>query len=383
MRIALLSSVFPRETVGGEIILWRHVSLLLERHPEAVLRIFACEEQPDDLPGGCTYARIARRSFMDRLSLSRFHRIAHDFIQNGLMVSKRDALEKVEAFQPDLILTVAHGELFPVALTVSRRLDLPLYSIYHDWWPDIARTTTVGGRILNGRFLKLARDSKRNLCVSEGMIRELGSGPRNLLLYPVPSFMGSSGGTDPGGDSNSPRRLVYTGTLKATYGRMVLELYKLLKSDNSLEMVIAGDEPEWTPEERQRVGGGFIGLVQADVYDKLVRSGTLLLVVMSFEPAEARRARTSFPSKLVQYCQSGNPVLIWGPPYASAAEWARQTGGASVVTDPDPGKAAAAVRNLLANPEKRRKYALRAREAAETLFAPEALQERFESSLGF
>ena len=80
----------------------------------------------------------------------------------------------------------------------------------------------------------------------------------------------------------------------------------------------------------------------------------VLLVPMSFDPADAANMRVCFPSKLVDYTAVGLPLLICGPEYSSAVQWARRYPGvAEVIGSPDQAAVEHALDKLAANPAHR------------------------------
>jgi glycosyltransferase involved in cell wall biosynthesis len=102
---------------------------------------------------------------------------------------------------------------------------------------------------------------------------------------------------------------------------------------------------------------------------------------MPFGREYRRFATLSFPSKLVEYCAVGRPIVVWGPVYASAVQWALRTGAAVTVTDSDPRALLARLDALRSNPGERRELARRARGHYDVQFRPDIIQRQFEDSL--
>jgi hypothetical protein len=90
-----------------------------------------------------------------------------------------------------------------------------------------------------------------------------------------------------------------------------------------------------------------------------------------------RRMETSFPSKLPEFTQFGKPIVIWGPEYCSAVQWARPGHRALCVTDPNPTALRRALERLAASPAEQERFALSARGAAQGDFNPERIQAQF------
>jgi glycosyltransferase involved in cell wall biosynthesis len=86
---------------------------------------------------------------------------------------------------------------------------------------------------------------------------------------------------------------------------------------------------------------------------------------------------TSFPSKMINAMQLGLPVVVWGPEYCSAVQWARQSDRALCVTDPNPCVLRRALEELAASPSKQERLAKSARGAAAAEFNPARIQQQF------
>jgi glycosyltransferase involved in cell wall biosynthesis len=89
------------------------------------------------------------------------------------------------------------------------------------------------------------------------------------------------------------------------------------------------------------------------------------------------RARTSFPSKIIDYCQFGKPIIIWGPEYCSAVRWAKQYQSALVVSSPRAEELVKAINTLMDQPAEQERLSHKAIEMAQTIFNPTKIQEQF------
>ena len=90
---------------------------------------------------------------------------------------------------------------------------------------------------------------------------------------------------------------------------------------------------------------------------------------------------TSFPSKLIDATQLGLPVVVWGPEYCSAVQWARPAKRALCVTDANPSALRQALEGLAASPMEQERLAKSAREAAAGDFNSERIQAQFIDAL--
>jgi glycosyltransferase involved in cell wall biosynthesis len=112
-----------------------------------------------------------------------------------------------------------------------------------------------------------------------------------------------------------------------------------------------------------------------------LRSADAFLVPMVFDQDVRRRMETSFPSKLPEFAQLGKPIVIWGPKYCSAVEWARQGNRSLCVTDPNPLALRQALEMLADSTDQQQRSSAAARRAAATDFDPERVQTQFMEAL--
>jgi glycosyltransferase involved in cell wall biosynthesis len=122
--------------------------------------------------------------------------------------------------------------------------------------------------------------------------------------------------------------------------------------------------------------GGFISEL---VYE--LRKASALLVAMSFNQQDKMRMQTSFPSKIVEYCQFGKPIIIWGPDYCSAVHWGRKYQAALVVTSPLVEDLVQAIAELSNQPKEQIRLGNKALEMARGMFNPEKIQQQFVNSI--
>lgn len=368
-RILVLSSVLPTALGGGGLVLRRHL-LRLDPSEWSVELVCAGEKEvPEEWP----VHRIGRLPIPKRLRRTRLGPRLNDWIFSGGLVSSRSVSRLIDRIRPDVLLTVAHGELSPVALAAAHRHGIPLVTFFHDWWPDIAHGTPHGKEQREREFQELFGSSDAALCVCEGMLRELGGGNHASVLLPIPDEASVEVTTTHGGELT----IAYAGTLAGSYGEMVRELASDARDKVWVDFRFSGPEVGWV----EKGFAGYQGMLQIDQCRELLAQQDVLLVIMSFQEADRRRARTSFPSKLLEYARIGKPVVIWGPEYCSAVVWAGETGAAEIVTDRATSSLFAALELLRKKPGRFDQLANSIREVARTEFCPNRIQHQFERTL--
>ena len=374
LRILLISSVLPRDTTGGELVLYRHFS----QFPGLSLAIVT-----DDCQGLLTADIINIRSnrFLIRLARTRFAKWFHDLFQcfNTFHDAKK-VRSYIRNHQPDLILTVAHNEFCWLAQQIAQEFNIPLVTFFHDWWPDMAYIHDFARGFLTKRFKRLYQQSQLVFCVDEEIRQALGTHPNAQILYPIPnpSVKSERSATLTKQDSFT---VIYAGTLSGIYGPMMQDLCALVQNYPELSLKLFGPPLDWPDLLVQKVKAaqiyrGFIPNLMEEL-----RNANALLVAMSFNPRDQMRMQTSFPSKIVDYCQFGKPIIIWGPDYSSAVHWGRKHQSALVVTSPLAQDLVKGIQELATQPQEQERLGNRALDMAREMFNPQKIQQQFVNSL--
>lgn len=378
MKIAFISSVVPQPTIAGSVVLWRHFERLRLAHSDVRLRVFtnvvATESQPWDL------ISLRRNAIVERLTRTRVSKLAHAWTQYGWSTDYSRLRVAVDDFDPDVVLTVAHGELFHAAAKIARQMGLPLATIYHDWWPDMTPVSLRCRNWVEHEFRRVAAQSDVNFCVSRGMMERLNVS-NSKLLYPIPGKRKKSQFEVARASQQEKPKIGYCGNLGQEYGRMILELCVLLESADEIEFRFSGGSRDWGEIDIARAGARDLGMLDVAHYERFMLSSDVLLVIMSFREADKIRSSTSFPSKILEYCQAGRPILVWGPSYSSAVQWARETGGGAIVESRDPVMVLRKMREIVNDPCQGQQMAEASRRAATEEFDPDRIHRGFEDAL--
>ncbi len=385
-RLLVLSPVLPRRTSGGEIILYRHLARLAE--VETVVAVAAGQASPlgqalditapPGLRTGIQYGleRLTRTRLAPWARAIRWTLPARIIVPCNL----KRLREHIRYRRPDVILTVAHGDQAWLAMEMAAEFDVPLVSVFHDWFPAYLTVPAWARVHLEANFRRLYQQSRVVFVVSESLKQVLGSHSDAVVLYPIPDD--SSVRCPPVLPASLGQRalvLGYLGNLSGNYGRVIQQLWQAVKEQPDLTLRMWGPPPDWPANLLHACceDGSYGGYVPLET----LYTADVLLVVASFAPEDAMLMRTNFPSKLIEYCRFGRPVMIWGPEYSSGVQWARQHMAAHVVTEHAPEAVIAAIRRLAQQPDEWQRLALAAQQAAQTLFEPDRLHAQFVSGL--
>ena len=377
LKILLISSVLPQDTTGGEVVLYRHLS----RWPELKLAI-ASEESENLLTKDIL--QLKANPLLTRLTKTKLSRWAHDVRQclNAFYNTNQVRHYINKHGKPDLILTVAHGELCWLAQQISQEFNIPLVTFFHDWWPDLAYVHAWAREVLTNRFKQLYQQSSLAFCVSQDIRQALGTHPNAQILFPIPTQSVSEKSLTTLTRQES-FRVIYAGTLSDIYGSMLQALCTSFQGIPSIQLKLFGPQPDWPDLLVQQIKadeiyGGFLS--RDSLVDELGKANALL-VVLSFNQPDQMRMQTSFPSKLLEYCQFGKPIIIWGPENCSAVHWGRKHQSALVVTSSLAQDLVKAIQELATQPEEQLRLVNKALEMAQGMFNPEKIQQQFVESL--
>jgi glycosyltransferase involved in cell wall biosynthesis len=365
IKVLVLSSVVPNALgSGGELVLYRH----LKQNSDIQSEVMSWQRFPFRLKLIGKLRKLGFRSF------SRSWECLFPVFPSRKMVHGL-----IHSFQPDVLLTVAHGWWHISARRVAKEFNLPLVSFFQDWWPDFPEIPVAFRPRVEREFRWTYMQSTVAICVSDEMQRELGDHPRSLVIYPIP-FYTRSQAQEP--SLNAPLRVIYFGNLRE-YGPLIENVLRALDGSERVRLEVLGASPLWTPgaEDYFRSRGLYRGFVSSDQLVASLQHSQASLVVMSFAAGLRRRMITSFPSKMIEAMQFGLPVVIWGPEYCSAVKWARRGERALCVTDPNPSALHRSLEELADSPSEQERLAESARTAAAGEFNPERIQVQFIDAL--
>ena len=365
VRCIVISSVEPEPSTAGQIKLYRH----LTGNPQIQTRILHSERR--------LFAAMSfRHRLIAHLERTRFRSWIADgealrsarWLDGYLPEPQRDGPQ-------NLVITMAHGNGCSAALRYARKHDLPLVSFFDDWWPEMDCVHSPLRKIVEHKFRELYQQSQLALCVCEGMKKELGPHKNSHVLHPMPG----KGILHP----VTPRRsnkfnVFYFGNL-GDYGPMVAKALRNMKGHPLLRMEVRGGNPNWPPEFRQEMQAEQLwhDYAPRNELEYWLGSADAFIIPMVFEPTMRRRMETSFPSKMLEMAQLAKPLVIWGPEYCSAVQWAREGDRTLCVTDPDPKALRLTLERLANDSGERARLSEAASELAKTDFNPDRIQTRF------
>jgi hypothetical protein len=247
-------------------------------------------------------------------------------------------------WQPQAILTIAHGHGWLIAAAAARKLRVPLHLIVHDdVFPNMFLSADMKPAF-DKRFGDVYRFASSRLCVSPFMAEEYERlyGKKGDVIYPCrprkgPEFSEPSARTI--STHQSKLNFAYAGSLFIRgYTELLGALAKVLAVRGHTLTVFSSLDAQ---SARQfGLEGAHVSLRAMVPRNELIpllnKEADVLFAPMSFDPVDRSNMEVCFLSKLTDYTASGLPLLFCGPEYGSAMKWAKENPGvAECIEQPD------------------------------------------------
>lgn len=373
MRILLISEIKPDDTNSSAIILKRH---LLQYGEYTKIIHESCED--------------VNRSRFVCFFLSIISRVSKTFkeifIQSIEPIIISRAIEKaLRTNKPDILLSLAHGRLGLHAWRVGKKLGVPTLTIFHDWWPEMMKSYRKGRdlvvRGVERDFENAQKYSDLSLAICPEMAKQLVYSKNIEVLYPIPD------------KDIQPRksfcpmdtlRVVYTGSLWNPYGKMLMNLESKIQGDPSITLKIHGD-PKYIPTPRRDalIDNGILeDYLSVEAYKRRVTDeADVLLAVMGGDSEGEIRMATSFPSKVANYFQTGNIVLLWALSGSSLNQFCHDYCYRWFVESSNPADVVSMLKRLLADQDVMKQARSDAMRIRDKVFEPLKIQQQFDMAL--
>lgn len=369
-RLLYVGDVPVEHSVAGSTLLFRN----LQRYPAD--RLLICEmaevSSPERRLTAVNYVRVQLGA--TRLAHTRFAAVGSLWRQTTASLLVQRVIGATGGFKPEAILTVAHGWSWHTAALVARKLSIPLHLIVHDHPPLSCDLPEALECWTNHRFGRAYRQAVSRLCISPWMERHYREefGLEGSWLYPCCAVDAPVYAGPPEPRAGARFTLGFAGTITDGYAK-------------TLRMAAAALEPlggeivaysSQNPKSMDRLGLRLsnVRIKPLVPYHQLLEDfrqlADGLLLPLSFRNEDRIRMVTSFQSKLADYSLTGLPILIFGPGYASAVQWARDNPGvAEVVDHEDPAALGKALDRICRDRLLRLQLASRALEIGRQCFA--------------
>ncbi|BAY33457.1 hypothetical protein NIES2107_53530 [Nostoc carneum NIES-2107] len=379
--ILLSSNILPGMGTGTRIILKRHLENL-EAHgwqvsltaPEHELQL------TNNIPNTWNIIPLPSRRWWWPPYRKRIH-VSHK-LRLSLFQSQCEFILNKKL--PTAILTHLTGSIDSLlASHLSKTWNVPLSVIAHDQ-EELYASSDIDAYLTIKRTKVILEQAERIWFVSPELekIYQLGRDKKTSILFPISesrqhTFVEwkSSFGTAP--------IIAHAGWLYSSQFSNLYELALALQKFNGKLLIVAAENdptlckllelcPNILHHEPFEKNSGVI--------DFLENNASCILVSYSFEQSEQPWAKTSFPSKFVEFSHIGLPIMIMAPSDTAISNWARRYKWLSYINKLEPS---ILFQNIAKLTEKETWLAMaqQTREVALHEFHPKRIQEQFESEL--
>jgi glycosyltransferase involved in cell wall biosynthesis len=384
LRVFFLTAIPPIPTWGTAMAFYRH---FIERD-DFEIAVATDNPQVRQFPVNYPVTFLEPPKWLRRLQQTRLspwmHAIQH-FVTGRHVPS--NVLQAAREFKPDFVLTVASSWSWmdDTAAQLARKLGVPLVGSFNDWFDYNLILPPMLKPRLEKRFHQFYRECDLALCTCEGMRDELGAHPNSILHYPIGATR-STGFSPLRKRGSAPFRILFGGNLGEWYGAMLEQLITAARDhgylDHELEFVICGSNPIWSPDfdHYVREKNIYRGQVPFSQLQTEAENSDALLLLMGFDKANAQIERTSFKTKFLDYLSFDRPIVVWGPPYSSAARTSREFDSAQVCDSPEAVACLECLLGLNRDPKRQETLQSNARRMYEDRFRPDKIHEAFLTS---
>jgi glycosyltransferase involved in cell wall biosynthesis len=318
---------------------------------------------------------------------TRFHPYAVAWFTRAGKQAGPKISQSINGFEFEAVFTVAHGFGWLAAAEIAKQRRVSLHLVVHDDWPRVADVAPRFRNWIDEQFGNIYRQARSRLCVSPAMSRFYKDryGAPAAVIYPSRAADTTTFEAQPArlGNNNGPFTIAFAGTINSQgYIDALSALQKALKPVSG-RLLIFGP---LTHDVARQVGlcdpdTTICGLVSSNqLLVRLREEADALFVPMSFAAVDRDNMEMAFPSKLADYTATGLPLLIYGPPYCSAVNWARENSGVAAVVESE-SDLSAAVASLAQHPAHRLALGTRALEVGREYFSHARVQQRFHQLL--
>ncbi|MEN8136794.1 MAG: hypothetical protein ABFS18_14870 [Thermodesulfobacteriota bacterium] len=312
----------------------------------------------------------------------------------------KNLLNTVRQFEPDLLYTriVGHPLFFTdIGCKLARNLKLPMAChIMDDYERLFAASPNPFERyivkpIFAHRLREILNLSNLNFAISSKMAKAFSKRYKS-------HFISLHNGIDPSLWSSSKTkktntnidrnifRIVLAGSLaQEKEGAVAWPLAQAVNSLNSqgedqYELVL--NVQDCYLSFARRIAGKYEGIkvqgyLPTQAYRHLLQQTDLLVLARNFDKKSKAYTEYSFQNKLPEYMVSGTPILCIGPSWENSVQFLQNHSAGKVVTDANPEKIGAAIKELNSNAQKGRQYAEHARQIALSEFDIHRIRNNF------
>lgn len=365
----------PRQGLTGPVIVDRHLRRLPDNYK---ISIAAPEQSFGDLefPDSWKIIRMPKRRWwwlpyrknVTILETLRF------------WYWKRECEKVLLNERPSAILTILHDVYSVFAAYLSKVWKVPLVVILHDQVEAFSNSKTCS-KWFNRNWKFVFNQSTMILPVSWELANayNLGSTGKILHLYPI-----SEGNRDKFIEWNEKFRsfpvIGYAGNIYPSQIPVIEKIASTIESINGRLLLIVPRQPEVVMLLHKFPNIDYREPFEnnVDAINYLASHVSSILVAYPLDISKMPWVRTSFPSKLVEFCHLGLPILIIASEDTALGRWSLEHNWLSYLNNMDDDKLLSTLSSMTKEKEWRQ-MSDQSIAVAQGEFNPEYIQKQFES----
>lgn len=256
-------------------------------------------------------------------------------------------LDSLLSFKPeDKIISILEDQGSLLSYVISKKTKTPYYLFFHD---DNVFSVYFKSHILHKTHLrKIISDCTHFFVVSESMKQLIINNGSNAVtvLYPIPDGHDVSKKIS---DVNfDDLKFCYSGMLMTVHYKLIDSLHQCIQK-NGVKLVLISNFDEntklkFTPYKKLEIIYKIEKL--QDLFSYFIKKIDVLVIFYSFDMVEEVRALHSFPSKFIEYCHLGIPILIIAPVESAFGTWAKENEWLSYVCNDNPEEISNMINNF-------------------------------------
>lgn len=278
----------------------------------------------------------------------------------------------------EVIVTICWGPASWEAAQLANAWRRPLAAIVHDWWAECGgdRDARIGEHV--------GRTAKRVFVVSEEMRAALSDfGAQKLeVLHPVPEKRATGFATWRDEFARAPV-IAHVGTLHPYHAPYLTAVAGELAARGGRVVVLCpADNPTLASLRAtvRNIEHRDLFADNADAVRWIAACATAVTVMYAQQVGARGHPPTGFPSRLVEFSQTGLPILLAAPRGNPVRTWAERRGWNACVA-PDDHDGLSRCVSRLADRTTWEQWAAQTRDAATSDFDPDRLHARFARTL--
>jgi glycosyltransferase involved in cell wall biosynthesis len=379
-RLLFIHDALPSQGISGQIVFLRHFERLKDWDIEIVV--------PDQVVSNSTTPFSSNWKIHTLPSRQTFWPPFRE--ENPILLKSRiwlwqKYLEKniLAKNKPDAILTVLWHYYAVTAANLAKKWDIPLFVIIHDCW-DLRSTSSSQTQIRKQYATKVLANAKKVWSVTR-QLGEYFTGKNFSNLEVLPPIPAGYNGTKVGWKSSFTEAavIIYAGTVEAYHYRAFAAIATAMKESNDTLIIITNPGNETVNQLTNTFNNiKFIPSFPENqqAIEFIINHASAVLVSYGFAIAENPFAEYSFPSKFVEFCHTGLPILAVAPPESAFCSWLEENDWSLLIQAEDID-AIKSMLQLLKQQKQWEEMTSQTSAVSQTYFNPERIHQIFESGL--